>query len=635
MRKHFLFLIFFYRLILGSVWYGDSVAFEKLNSDISQLNYEYFLTVNNLSDAELKVKKTLLVQNERGLANANLILLEDKFSKVKELSGKIMDPDLSIIKKIKKKDFVKTNISSVVELVTDVNKYIYMPDVIKFPCIIEYEYKINLNSLFVKNNVILRSFLPRKIVHVVLDVPKDLHFRYHCDMLEESPRISQGHNGRIRFEWTLKNVLPFPEHESNAPPEYFQKFLLYFSPGSTVMGKNLIGMNSWKEFANWLIPYYWDDSTLPPEVKDVIDSLKRISSSPVSFISNWYHFAVRETRYLAFNVGMLGWIPFTCDRIWYNKYGDCKNLTHFIVQGLRYAGYDAYPALALTRDEGVVKKDFVCNQFNHMIGVVFLENDTIFLENTSDVFAAGQLGWTDEGMNVLVLKKDTVEFLKTPESLPEDNLWFESVDAYVDKMGNIHIEGTAKITGNYSMSFRQDHAFDNQDEIRRSIFRMFGRRFPTIQNFEIRVQNMNDHFEKPLRFFYSFDVVGYVVKRYPRLFIRLSMLTSKKKSSLPKKKRETPVFFYYRNLVVDSIRFHLPEGYEVEAMPKSIQMDYPFGKYEYTVHKEGNQVIFTRKYSIKERIIPVNQYKDYRKFIRQIIKQDRKKLVLIRSKGVL
>ena len=107
-----------------------------------------------------------------------------------------------------------------------------------------------------------------------------------------------------------------------------------------------------------------------------------------------------------------------------------------MVTMLNEAGIQAYPALTRTRDNGPLISDFPSNQFNHVIGFVPLSADTIWLECTADLVPAGELPSSVEGCEVLVVKNDSGELVKTPESNASENGWTSLVE------GELTIEAT-------------------------------------------------------------------------------------------------------------------------------------------------------------------------------------------------
>lgn len=619
-------------VLTGNSWYGDSLQINYDSYDVIVHLEKYQLTIYQPGQAELSVTLSYLVRNRKGLEQVHLIIEESRYARLISLSGQILDGNRKKIKKIEKKDFIKANISEAQELGTDATKYFHAPESDQFPVYVEYTYKMEISSLFGYNRWMVRGEMPVREARYMVQVPISMGMEYKTPKIKQAPNISREFATKT-YTWVLKHIQPFPPKEKDAPPESLNEFSIRFSPSAKMVEDNIVSMESWMKMTEWMRKYYYPEESLPGELIGLLDSLKKTSFDEKEFIRRWYRLAVEKTRYLIFSPGILGWVPLSCKQIWYNKYGDCKNLTHLITQGLRHAGIRAYPALALTRNEGVIDTGFVVSQFNHVIGVVFLNDDTLFLESTSDILEAGQLGWTDEGINVLVLQPDTVFFIRTPESKPEENYWIGSYDVYLEKSGDFTIKGRSVVSGNYANKLRATHAFDSDEEIRKSFYKSFNSEFPIIEEFQITTQHIRDSYDQPIIIETAFRVRNYTRKNFPRMFLNPAMIHSLGRDDMPEKTREFPVFFWFRNLVADTIRIHIPEDYHAEAIPSTLDLEYPFGEYSYRIHDSGNLITLVRVYKIKERIIAWEEYDDFRTFFQKIIRQDGKDLVLIRKES--
>jgi transglutaminase-like putative cysteine protease len=138
-------------------------------------------------------------------------------------------------------------------------------------------------------------------------------------------------------------------------------------------------------------------------------------------------FARRQVRYVAVQVGIGGFRPAsaaeTMDRLW----GDCKGKAFLLIDLLREAGIQAYPALALLDLSGRVDAEFPApiGQFNHMIVAVPADDlglgpeapvsgGYLFLDATQ---SRGALSWLHpavQGQEVLVVRDGRGILVRTP-----------------------------------------------------------------------------------------------------------------------------------------------------------------------------------------------------------------------------
>ncbi|HEY4564488.1 MAG TPA: DUF3857 domain-containing protein, partial [Thermoanaerobaculia bacterium] len=137
-------------------------------------------------------------------------------------------------------------------------------------------------------------------------------------------------------------------------------------------------------------------------------------------------FARRQVRYVAVEVGIGGYKPHTPQQVMERLWGDCKDKALLLVDLLKEAGIEAYPALARLDPDGRVDRDFPSPyQFNHMIVAVpadglGVDGDApvaggyLFLDATQET---GGLAWLQpaaQDQEVLVVRNGHGELVRTP-----------------------------------------------------------------------------------------------------------------------------------------------------------------------------------------------------------------------------
>lgn len=134
----------------------------------------------------------------------------------------------------------------------------------------------------------------------------------------------------------------------------------------------------------------------------------------------------RQVRYVAVEVGIGGFRPHPPQQVLEQLWGDCKDKALLLVDLLREAGVEAYPALVRLDPDGRVDRDFPSpDQFNHAIVAVpaeglGLEADApvsggyLFLDATQEI---GGLDWLQpavQDQEALVVRGGRGELVRTP-----------------------------------------------------------------------------------------------------------------------------------------------------------------------------------------------------------------------------
>lgn len=137
-------------------------------------------------------------------------------------------------------------------------------------------------------------------------------------------------------------------------------------------------------------------------------------------------FARRQVRYVAVEVGIGGYRPHPPQQVMERLWGDCKDKALLLVDLLREAGIEAYPALVRLDPEGRVDREFPSpDQFNHEIVAVPAEGlglgedvpvsgGYLFLDATQET---GGLAWLQpavQDQEALVVRGGRGELVRTP-----------------------------------------------------------------------------------------------------------------------------------------------------------------------------------------------------------------------------
>ena len=137
-------------------------------------------------------------------------------------------------------------------------------------------------------------------------------------------------------------------------------------------------------------------------------------------------FVRREVRYVAVEVGVGGYRPAPPHETLARRWGDCKAKVLLLLDLLKEAGFEAYPALLRAAPEGRIDPEFpVPGWFNHMIaalpaaGLAVTAEDPVaggylFVDPTQERGGAGWLHPADQDQLALVLRAGESALVRTP-----------------------------------------------------------------------------------------------------------------------------------------------------------------------------------------------------------------------------
>jgi len=105
------------------------------------------------------------------------------------------------------------------------------------------------------------------------------------------------------------------------------------------------------------------------------------------------------------------------------------------------------------------------------------------------------------------------------------------------------------------------------------------------------------------------------------------------KSALPKTENRTQDYYFPFPLIkTDTTRYHLPEGYTPETLPKAKDISFEYGSFSTTYHFDETQriIISTARLVLNEFKIPAARFAATKKFFNDVLTEYSEKIVIKR-----
>ncbi|MEO0584187.1 MAG: transglutaminase domain-containing protein, partial [Bacteroidota bacterium] len=351
---------------------------------------------------------------------------------------------------------------------------------------------------------------------------------------------------------------------------------------------------------------------------------------PFEKIDVLYRYMQDNTRYVSIQLGIGGFQTFEASYVFEKGYGDCKALSNYMKSMLKEIGIKSHHVIiGAGKDRPAVVTDFVSNQFNHMILCVPTEQDTVWLECTSNVNPTGYLGLFTENRHALVLTPDGGVLTSTPSSGPAENAQFRTAKVVLDDAGNAKVKTEIRGLGNAQGAFTEfakNRTKEDQEKFLREYW-IEASSFD-LESYEFEVLPPSNPPEARLR--YVLSARNWSSLSGSRLFLTPNVLENN--LSLPPivDDRTQPLCNYVPKLKQDTITYTLPEGYIVEAMDTDpTEINWKHGNYRSQIELVDPQTLrYTRSFMLERFNLPASEYNAYRKFIKSVIKADRQQIVL-------
>lgn len=571
------------------------------------------------------------ILNELGLRNLDLSENYDKNRRITKIEATAYDASGKELKKYKRKDFRDVSVADGFSVFSD-NRALYLNYTpITYPFTIVFETEIETsNTAFIPSwspvdNYLVSTENTSLTINFKAELnlqKKEVNFstKYPIQKKETSSCISYKAENLV----AKKREELSPSFVETFPIVYFalQKFEL-----ENVEGK----ASNWEDFGKW---YYdsllADTEEIPEETQAKIKQLIGSEKNPIEIAKIIYKYVQEKTRYVSVQVGIGGWKPMLAKDVDKLGYGDCKALSNYTRSLLKSVGVTSYYTVVYAGHDETkdLQSDFASIQGNHVILALPVDKKLIWLECTSQIHPFGFQGDFTDDRNVLLIKPEGGEIVKTRTFTEFDNLKATKASYQITENGNLIGKVNMISKGlEYNSEFRNER-LSREDQIK-----YYKEEFDNINNLTIKKINLNNNpstieFTEDL----ELEAEGYAQNSGGKLMFALNAFDQK--PYVPKKYRTREFSFQmergYTN--EDEIEISLPEGFIVEAKPNGLEQDTEFGYYKIEFNTlSPTKILCKRKLVIKKGLYDKSKYENYRKFRETIAKTDNSKIVITKA----
>ncbi|WP_428741603.1 DUF3857 domain-containing protein [Tenacibaculum sp.] len=232
--------------------------------------------------------------------------------------------------------------------------------------------------------------------------------------------ISEKKNGKNIYTINEKNIKPF-EYEDNIPSWHITSAVLNIS--------NYGG--TWKEVVDWGINVFKHNDKLSNALVKKVDEIQENNETEGQKIKASLDFVQNEIRYLGLENGIGAYKPFPPNKVFEQRYGDCKDKSLLLVTMLNKMGIEAYPILVSTYLKNTITALFPSAYlFDHcVVKIIDSDKNELYYDPTI-TNQGGEYNSTPfpDYRYGLVLKKGNTEL---DEIAPVNNNLVEVTDKYV------------------------------------------------------------------------------------------------------------------------------------------------------------------------------------------------------------
>ena len=581
------------------------------------------------SEMVITEKRIITVLNSQGDDLVNAFVHYDNNVKIKELEVLVFNQFGANIKKIKKNDFKDVSAVDGGTLYSDSRvKYLeYTP--VSYPYTIQFSCEtVTNNTAFIPSFIpVYDDFLSVENSSYAIIYPESITLRKKEKNIEGIAIEKEEASGKLVYK--VKNIEAFkPEDYS---PAFFKiaPKVLFASKQFTLEGV-YAEVEDWETFGKWmyqdLIKNTYD---LPESTITMINNLVKDETNNIDKAKKIYQYVQDKTRYISVQVGIGGWKPFNASEVDKLGYGDCKALTNYTMSLLKAAGIESnYSVVYAGSSQRSLENDFAAMQGNHVILSIPNNDETLWLECTSQKLPFGFIGDFTDDRDVLVITPEGGKIQHTKKYTTTENLQNTTGSYSVSSNGDIEVEVNVKSEG-----IQYDDKYWLETENERDLDTHYKKRWKYVNGITIhKMQIKNDKEAINFNENIHFKATNYSKIVGNRMLLTLNALNRSLHIPDRYRDRKYPLEIKRGFIDKDEIEISLPADFKIESLPNPITIENKFGSYLAEVKvKDEKTLIYNRVFSINDGEFPKEDYESFREFYKEVSKQDNAKVALIKN----
>lgn len=456
-------------------------------------------------------------------------------------------------------------------------------------CVIEYAYSIHSESIYELADWFFQEEIPVRHSELQVEFPDRFAYTYLFQGNEGMLKTKETEDGEITFtgqngiitlgdrRYTMRNApAMLPEAYITTMDDYRARIRFQLAEIRYQDGRKVKVMDTWDNLQDELDHHayfglqYLKKSHHKKMLEEVLPKAKGLSTEGEK-AQFFYDYLLQN---LSWN-GRYSMATRTekLDHIFETRQGTSGELNLMLLVLLREAGIEAWPLITSTRSNGKMYENYpLIDQFNHTMVVAELEQGRTFLDVTDPLRPPGfPCVQALNGRGVLLKEKCTPEWVDiTPPKNGRDIFIFELT---LNEDGTLTGEASCAYNGYNAIPERRRYISDKTGA---HWEKRLAAKFPDVSLASVRIGNL---WEVEEAFFDTLELSIPGAAQVAGDFIYLSPVLHTQFDENPFKRQERlyPVNIPYPFTEQYILKLNLPEGYQVEELPKNARVSLPDG----------------------------------------------------------
>lgn len=421
--------------------------------------------------------------------------------------------------------------------------------------------------------------------------------------------------GNQIYTYKIKNIDELkPESNSLGFLHYYPHLVIVTKDYATSSGLKPV-ISSVDDLYDWYSDLVNQVDSDPDIFSNQVKKLTANAKTDEEKIKNTYYWVQENIKYIAFEDGIAGFKPETPQKVFENRYGDCKGMAILTKAMLVEAGFDARLTWIGTNK---IPYNYDIPSFavdNHMICTLLHNDKQYILDATEKYIALGEHAERIQGKEMLI--ENGNEFIRkfVPVEDSKKNLVLRSEKLHLEGetlvgQGELEVKGESKKMILYfstnSKVEDKDELFDylsvseynNDDMVEVKNIPEMDRDQPLVLKYNYKLNNRVSSFDKEI----------YIEMDWEKTYGDLNI----------KDDRFSDYYFGRKvhNKVVKTLE--LPKGYKISHLPESIEEKYKDISISINFKQKDNSVIYSNEIIIESGMILKDDFEIWNGLIQKI-----------------
>lgn len=591
---------------------------------------EIHIEIKSVDKLVQKTTRIVTVLNEHGDKHIAAGQFYNGNIKIKNQQALIYNAAGEQIKKVKQKDFRDVSAISSHDLYTDSRiQYLdYTPRSYPYTVVFESEIHNNSTVFIAPWNPVSGYLLSVENSSYHFINSRNIPYRVEEKNLESIEVKKE--NSSTGLTYSISNIPAYKREYLSPSLEEFVPHLAVALNEFSLVGVTGMASN-WQEFGKW----QYDNllagrNVLPGNTISRINELTTEAASDLEKAKIIYQYVQDNTRYISVQLGIGGWEPMRAEEVDKLGYGDCKALTNYTKALLDSQGIPSnYAVVYGGEDKKDLKEDFASMQGNHVILNIPNEEEDIWLECTSQTAPFGYLGDFTDNRNVLLLKPEGGEIVKTKAYPVSENIRETLCTIDLGETGDFSASVKRISKG---VPYGNIYPLLRQTEEKQTLY--YKNSWSHLKNLQVSGINYNNDRDRQI-FTEEVELAGnnFITKAGPRILVPVNFFIPPTYNVPRSSSRLFPFEIPRGDTYKDTFIFSLPENFEIESLPHPVKLNSEFGSFQQNIEfKELDNRRFievVREYTINEGRWSPEQYDAFRDFMISVNTRSNQKAVLI------